>query len=54
MEVTLGKAEGIDLRVTAPPSKSFTHRALLAAALAHGTSLIRDPLVSGDTCITAE
>ena len=53
MEVTLGKAHGIDLRSTAPPSKSFTHRALVAAALAHGSSSIRDPLVSDDTKITA-
>jgi 3-phosphoshikimate 1-carboxyvinyltransferase len=53
MEVTLKKAQGIDLRVTAPPSKSFTHRALVAAALARGPSTILDPLVSGDTTITA-
>jgi 3-phosphoshikimate 1-carboxyvinyltransferase len=53
MEVTLGKAEGIDLRLTAPPSKSFTHRALVAAALARGPSCILDPLASGDTAITA-
>jgi len=53
MEVTLGKAQGIDLGITAPPSKSFTHRALVAAALARGSSSILDPLVSGDTTITA-
>ncbi len=53
MEVTLGKAQGIDLSITAPPSKSFTHRALVAAALARGSSAIRDPLVSDDTTITA-
>ena len=53
MEVTLGKAQGIDLSITAPPSKSFTHRALVAAALARGPSSILDPLVSGDTTITA-
>ncbi len=54
MEVTLRKARGIDLRLRAPPSKSFTHRALVAAALARGPSSIGDPLVSGDTRITAE
>ena len=53
MEVTLRKAQGIDLSITAPPSKSFTHRALVAAALARGSSAIRDPLVSDDTTITA-
>jgi 3-phosphoshikimate 1-carboxyvinyltransferase len=53
MEVTLRKVQGIDLSITAPPSKSFTHRALVAAALARGSSAIRDPLVSDDTTITA-
>ena len=53
MEVTLRKAQGIDLSIMAPPSKSFTHRALVAAALARGPSTILDPLVSGDTTITA-
>ncbi len=53
MEVTLGKAKGIDLDITAPPSKSFTHRALVAAGLARGSSTIQDPLLSDDTNITA-
>ena len=53
MEVTLGRAQGIDLAITAPPSKSFTHRAMVAAALARGSSVITDPLVSGDTAVTA-
>ena len=53
MEVTLGKAQGIDLALDAPPSKSFTHRALVAAALARGPSTIDDPLVSDDSTITA-
>jgi 3-phosphoshikimate 1-carboxyvinyltransferase len=53
MEVTLRKARGIDLKVTAPPSKSFTHRALIAAALARGPSSLADPLVSDDTTLTA-
>jgi len=34
--------------VTAPPSKSCTHRALIAAALAAGTSIIKNPLLSRD------
>jgi 3-phosphoshikimate 1-carboxyvinyltransferase len=54
VEVTLRKAGTIDLRVRAPPSKSFTHRALVAAALARGGSTLRDPLVSDDTRITAD
>ena len=53
MNITLGKVENIDIRVTAPPSKSYTHRALIAAGLAGGDSVIERPLSSGDTLITA-
>jgi 3-phosphoshikimate 1-carboxyvinyltransferase len=38
--------------VEAPPSKSYTHRAFVVAALAEGRSKIRDPLRSGDTRAT--
>ena len=53
-EVALGKAQGIDLSLVAPPSKSFTHRALVAAALARGPSSLLDPLLSDDTRVTAD
>lgn len=53
MNITLEKAENIDIRVRAPPSKSYTHRALIAAGLAEGESSIERPLRSGDTVITA-
>ncbi len=36
----------------APPSKSYTHRAILAAGLGDGAT-VRDPLVSADTRATA-
>ncbi len=42
----------VDIRVKAPPSKSYTHRALIAAALAVGDSMIIDPLVAEDTLLT--
>ena len=35
--------------VSAPPSKSHTHRALLASAFAPGKSLIYNPLFCDDT-----
>ena len=41
-----------EYRVTAPPSKSYTHRALIIAAIAHGVSEITNPLDSGDTRVT--
>ena len=52
MNVTLPQRHGIDLTVAAPPSKSFTHRALIAGALARGTSTILHPLASDDTNLT--
>jgi 3-phosphoshikimate 1-carboxyvinyltransferase len=35
--------------VQAPPSKSYTHRAVVMGALANGTSIIREPLIGSDT-----
>ena len=52
MIVTLPRRHGIDLTVAAPPSKSYTHRALIAAALARGTSTIVHPLMADDTKLT--
>jgi 3-phosphoshikimate 1-carboxyvinyltransferase len=38
--------------VTAPPSKSYTHRAVIVASLAAGKSIIESPLLSDDTLYT--
>ncbi len=54
VELLVEKAEGIRGVVKAPPSKSYTHRALLLACLAKGTSHLRDPLFSADTMATLE
>lgn len=40
-------------KAKAPASKSFTHRAIISAALARGTSTIRNPLASDDTYVTS-
>jgi 3-phosphoshikimate 1-carboxyvinyltransferase len=40
-------------RAQAPPSKSYTHRAILAAGYAQG-ALVHDPLVSADTRATMD
>ncbi|MEN6609983.1 MAG: 3-phosphoshikimate 1-carboxyvinyltransferase, partial [Methanoregulaceae archaeon] len=53
MEITLSRKSGVDLQFEAPPSKSYTHRALVAAGLAEGTSRIIRPLDAEDTRITA-
>ena len=40
--------------VTAPPSKSMTHRHLITSALAEGVSLVEAPLRSDDTIATVD
>ncbi len=40
--------------VTAPPSKSYTHRAFVIASLAEGESRIRNPLIGLDTQATID
>ncbi|MCL2116511.1 MAG: 3-phosphoshikimate 1-carboxyvinyltransferase [Methanobrevibacter sp.] len=42
----VSKINGI---VKAPPSKSYTHRAVILASLSKGTSILKDPLSSEDT-----
>ncbi|MFB6298184.1 MAG: 3-phosphoshikimate 1-carboxyvinyltransferase [Salinirussus sp.] len=52
MHVTVSPSD-VAGRTRAPPSKSYTHRAILAAGFdADGTTRIRDPLVSADTRAT--
>lgn len=48
-DVIVRKAERLKGEVCAPPSKAYTQRMLIAAALSHGTSKISNPLVSDDT-----
>lgn len=52
MEVRVRKIEGIRGSVTAPPSKSYTHRSFIIASLAEGTSKIKNCLRAGDTLAT--
>ncbi|WP_232685791.1 3-phosphoshikimate 1-carboxyvinyltransferase [Halobacterium zhouii] len=51
MEVTVSNSR-VRGTARAPPSKSYTHRAILAAGYADG-ALVRSPLVSADTKATA-
>jgi len=48
-DVIVRKVERLKGEVCAPPSKAYTQRMLIAAALAHGTSQISGPLFSEDT-----
>jgi 3-phosphoshikimate 1-carboxyvinyltransferase len=47
-------AAPLDAVMSVPASKSVTHRALVAAALADGESTIHEPLVAIDTRVTLE
>jgi len=51
MDVTVARS-AVTGRTQAPPSKSYTHRAILAAGYADGAT-VRNPLVSADTRATA-
>ena len=53
MDIRVEKTGSVDLIFAAPPSKSFTHRALIAAALAEGKTTIFRPLEAEDTRLTA-
>jgi 3-phosphoshikimate 1-carboxyvinyltransferase len=48
MNVKIRRSE-VDGKIIAPPSKSYTHRALICSALAPGVSGIHAPLISDDT-----
>jgi len=52
MIITLQRKEPGIREVTAPPSKSYTHRALIMAALGSGQSTILNPLYAEDTLLT--
>jgi 3-phosphoshikimate 1-carboxyvinyltransferase len=54
MDVIVKNAGCLEGVVSAPPSKAYTHRMLIAASLSNGTSKIFNPLISNDTYATLE
>ena len=54
MDVTVENTDHLDGVVSAPPSKAYTHRMLIAASLSNGASKIFNPLISDDTQATLE
>ena len=48
------KPSKISGTISAPASKSYTHRAIIIASLADGISIIKSPLISDDTKATIE
>ncbi|HIH61272.1 MAG TPA: 3-phosphoshikimate 1-carboxyvinyltransferase [Methanobacteriales archaeon] len=53
MELKIRKSPRIYGMVDAPPSKSYTHRGIIIASLARGTSTLYDPLEAEDTLASA-
>lgn len=54
MDLQVEKVDKMTGEIKAPASKSYSHRAFIAAALAEGQSILRDPLYSEDTLATLE
>ncbi len=54
MNVTIKPVKALEGEVEAPPSKSYTHRILVAALLSNGKTVMEKPLVSDDTLATLE
>jgi 3-phosphoshikimate 1-carboxyvinyltransferase len=54
LRLVVERSRGLHGTVNAPPSKSHTHRAVLIASLAGGTSTIKNPLVSDDCLATIQ
>ncbi len=53
MDVTINPMiTGLQGEIIAPGSKSYSHRAFIAASLADGISIIKKPLITGDVEIT--
>ena len=53
MRITVGRSN-LNGSLQAPPSKSYTHRALFCSALAQGESTLRWPLLCDDTRATSD
>jgi len=54
VKLTVKETERLEGDVKAPPSKAYTHRAVIAAALSEGKSVIINPLKCDDTEATIE
>lgn len=50
--ISIQKAKSLKGKLTPPPDKSITHRAIMFASLAEGKSIIRNPLMAEDPIST--
>ncbi len=54
MELAVSESSGLEGEVSAPPSKSYTHRAIMLAGLGRGKCEVKEPLLSADPLSTIE
>ena len=54
MKLQITPTKKLQGEITAPPSKSYSHRAFIASSLAKGVSIIKNPLISGDVKVTVD
>ena len=54
MDLTIENTDSLKGAVSAPPSKAYTHRMVIAASLSSGVSKIYNPLISDDTQATLD
>ncbi|MHA2430224.1 MAG: 3-phosphoshikimate 1-carboxyvinyltransferase [Promethearchaeota archaeon] len=54
MNLRVNPINSVNGEVKAPPSKSYSHRAFIAASLAEGVSIIKKPLIVGDVEVSIE
>lgn len=54
VNVKIKPISSLNGEITAPPSKSYSHRALIAAAISGGVSVIENPLTAGDVAVTLD
>ena len=52
LKIVIRKSVLDDIVLTCPPSKSYTHRAIIAAALTKGKTIVKNLLISVDTIAT--
>ncbi|RLI35580.1 3-phosphoshikimate 1-carboxyvinyltransferase, partial [Candidatus Bathyarchaeota archaeon] len=54
VDLIIERTDELGGAVRAPPSKAYTHRALIASSLSEGSSQIREPLICDDTLATID
>ncbi len=54
MNLQINPVNSLNGEIKAPPSKSYSHRAFIAASLAEGVSIIKKPLIVGDMEVSIE